>query len=39
MTYSEIQNGEFGLDFKVVIKTVDFGEKQWRLMVCKLKLK
>ena len=27
------------LDFKVVIKIVDFGEKQWRLMVCKLKSK
>ena len=29
----------FNLDYGVVIKTVDFGEKQWRLMVCKLKLK
>ena len=29
----------FNLDYGVVIKTVDFGEKKWRLMVCKLKLK
>ena len=29
----------FNLDYGVVIKTVDFGEKQCRLMVCKLKLK
>ena len=29
----------FNLDYGVEIKTVDFGEKQGRLIVCKLKLK
>ena len=29
----------FNLDYGVVIQRVDLGEKQWRLMVCKLKLK
>ena len=29
---SEVKNGEFGLDFKVVIKT-------WGLVVCKLKIR
>ena len=29
----------FNLDYGVVIKTGGFGEKQWRLMVYKLKLK
>ena len=29
----------FNLDFQVWVKTREFGEKQWRLMVCKLKLK
>ena len=37
MTYSEIKTGEFGLDFKVVIKTGDFDGEQIEIKMEKNK--